>query len=76
MKRWSYDLKRMASEIKGVGRFKELADAIDRYHSAFSLQADLLEARRAIDALREIHSNEIERTKFAAALMTHAVDFR
>ena len=73
MERWAYDLKAMASEFRNIPRLKELADAIDRYHSAFSLHEDLLEAKRAIDTLHEVDKNEGERTRFAAALMTHAV---
>lgn len=63
----------MASEFRKSRRFKELTDAIDRYHSAFSVHADLLEAKRAIDTLYEVDKDENERIRFAAALMTHAV---
>ena len=73
MEKWAYDLKAMASEFRKTQRLKELADAIDRYHSAFSLHADLLEVKRAIDTLHEVDKNESERTRFAAALMTHAI---
>lgn len=73
MKKWAYDLKPMASELRSFPRFRELADAIDRYHSAFSLHEDLLEAKRAIDTLHEVNKNTGERARFAAALMTHAI---
>lgn len=73
MEKWAFDLRAMAIEFHKIRRLKELADAIDRYHSAFSLHADLLEAKRAVDTLHEVDKSEGERTRFAAALMTHAI---
>jgi hypothetical protein len=73
LEKWAYDLRAMASEFRESRRFKDLTDAIDRYHSAFSVHADLLEAKRAIDTLHEVEKDESERFRFAAALMTHAV---
>ncbi|MGJ4858895.1 hypothetical protein ACN6KF_004900 [Labrys sp. La1] len=73
MSRWAYDLTQLAAEIRGIKRLKGFADAIDRFHSAFSLRADLLEARSAIKTLHQIHNNASDRSRFGAALMSHAV---
>lgn len=71
--RSAVNLTKLAAELHGNRRLISFKDAIERFHSAFSINADLEDARDALAHLRAVHTSPTQRSKFGAALMAHAV---